>query len=374
MGTGNTSPWIEIFATGTWHGVPYVEADLDTMAENFTRDAATIEPPMVVGHDEDQDVLNDSGLPNAGLLSAMKRVGSKLLAKFKDIPKLISKVVGKGSYSRCSVEIHPNFRGNGLTVRRVALLGGELPEVNTLQKIAALSTDEDNITINFSAGDIKMGDMVKTTETKTTETPAPVAAPAAEPTIDNEEGEEGAVDAAALAQAVADMQVVQGEIMARLEALEGGEAPEMAEDDEEEEEVPVAASADNAEVAKLSAEVADMKADSHLHTVEALCSELSQDGKHTPAALESMKGTMVKMSAADLSVLATELRGAPVRTGEQGKGGEPVKATKTETDEEKVIRFGAEWDGMDKGYQRFCSRAAHIEEAMDTTVFVAKEE
>ena len=132
---------IEIFEAGTYRGQTYDEAALDTMVKNFTDLSAEIKPTAVIGHEENQDLLKNSGLPAAGWMTGVKRVGKKLLASFKDVPQVLMDLIGKGAYKRISSEIYNNYNGKGHALRRVAILGGEIPEVKTLQDIAALYAD-----------------------------------------------------------------------------------------------------------------------------------------------------------------------------------------------------------------------------------------
>lgn len=133
---------IEIFEAGTYRGVTYVDADLDTMVKNFDEFKDQIKPVAVIGHDEDQDLLAKSGLPSAGWVTSLKKVGTKLVASFKDVPKVVADLIGKGAYKRISSEIYNDYLGKGNALRRVAILGGDVPEVKSLDDILALYSDE----------------------------------------------------------------------------------------------------------------------------------------------------------------------------------------------------------------------------------------
>lgn len=132
---------IEIFEAGTYRGKTYTEADLDKMVANFEKHKEAIKPVAVIGHSEDQKLLEDSGIPAAGWMTSLKKVGTKLVSSFKDVPKVIAELVKRKAYKRISSEIYNDYNGDGFTVRRVALLGGEIPEVKTLQDALALYAD-----------------------------------------------------------------------------------------------------------------------------------------------------------------------------------------------------------------------------------------
>lgn len=132
---------IEIFEAGTYRGKAYTEEDLARMVRNFEKHGPAIKPVAVVGHSEDQKLLQDSGIPAAGWMTTLKQAGKKLLASFRDVPKVIADLVNRKAYGRISSEIYNDYEGDGLAIRRVALLGGEIPEVKTLQDVLALYAD-----------------------------------------------------------------------------------------------------------------------------------------------------------------------------------------------------------------------------------------
>jgi hypothetical protein len=132
---------IEIFEAGTYRGKTYTDADLDTMVKNFDELKGEIKPVAVIGHDENQDLLKQSGLFSAGWMESVRKVGTKLVASFKDVPQLLADLINKGAFKRISSEIYNDYNGKGLALRRVAILGGDIPEVKTLQDIAALYSD-----------------------------------------------------------------------------------------------------------------------------------------------------------------------------------------------------------------------------------------
>ncbi|MCS7015609.1 MAG: hypothetical protein NZM42_05740 [Gemmatales bacterium] len=131
---------VEIFAAGTWHGQHFGAAELEQIAENFERFSRTvppvIRPPVVLGHEEDQSWLRQSGLPAAGWVHDVWRDGRRLLAHFSEVPALVAQLINQRAYRQVSVELYRDFehegRHYGWTLRRVALLGGELPAVRGL--------------------------------------------------------------------------------------------------------------------------------------------------------------------------------------------------------------------------------------------------
>jgi len=95
--------------------------------------------PLVVGHDEDGSWLKDSGYPAAGWLESVRKVGTKLVATVVDVPKKIAELIRARAYRTVSPEIYTNFGGKmGPALRRVALLGGQIPHIKTLDDVMAL--------------------------------------------------------------------------------------------------------------------------------------------------------------------------------------------------------------------------------------------
>ncbi len=133
---------VEIFEAGTYRGRTYTTQDLRQMVANWQDFGDKLKPTLVVGHDEDQVLLQNSGLPAAGWLAGLRLKGSKLVADFRDVPQVIVDLVKKGAYRRVSAKVYRNFKRGaqnvGFVLRRVALLGGEIPEIKTLRDVAAL--------------------------------------------------------------------------------------------------------------------------------------------------------------------------------------------------------------------------------------------
>jgi hypothetical protein len=131
----------EIFQAGVHRGERYTVADLDDMVKNFKLARLVIDPPMVTGHEEDQSFLSDSGLPAAGWLLKVYRRGAKLFGDFGGIPRSIAKLINARAYRKVSVEVYDEppegapAGCKGRMIRRVAILGSELPQIKTLSDL-----------------------------------------------------------------------------------------------------------------------------------------------------------------------------------------------------------------------------------------------
>ncbi|HOX38754.1 MAG TPA: hypothetical protein PL033_12260 [Candidatus Brocadiia bacterium] len=150
---------VEVFEAGQRLGMNFSEADLDTIVANWKSHADEgLHPPLVLGHGEGQDLLKDSGLPAAGWVSGLRRAGRKLLADFRSVPETVARLIASAAYRKRSVELYRDYGGNGLTLRRVALLGAELPEIKTLADVETVyleetGTPDDVITVTSAVGE-----------------------------------------------------------------------------------------------------------------------------------------------------------------------------------------------------------------------------
>jgi hypothetical protein len=158
-----------VFQTGIHKGKPYDHRQLDRVVSNFKKFSSGRKPllrvPLVVGHEEDQSYLENSGLPAAGWLTDVRNVkrvcerckgsgrldgkpcegcagsgtASTLKADFAEIPRQVKRLLDGKSYRTISAEIYPDspegIPGEGPMLRRIALLGGEIPAVKSLDDI-----------------------------------------------------------------------------------------------------------------------------------------------------------------------------------------------------------------------------------------------
>lgn len=159
-----TVPGVEAFCTGVHRKNPYVKADLDQMARNFSQLRGTLDPPLVIGHEEAGTWLKDTGYPSAGRVANVRNnytddpclqcggtgrrgtspcpfcAGRGLayvqFVDFVDVPKTFANLIKGRAYSKVSSEVYDDFehggRHYGKALRRVAMLGGELPQIKTL--------------------------------------------------------------------------------------------------------------------------------------------------------------------------------------------------------------------------------------------------
>lgn len=168
---------VEIFNVGVHRGKDFTEKDIHQIIANFHRFGTMVQPPMVLGHGEEDEqfLLGNSGIPAAGWLTALRGEtrGGKvtLVADFKDVPEIVRAVIKRRAFKRISAELYPDFlhegKGHGLMLRRVALLGGEVPEVKDLADVVALGDVAEPI-FAHSEGEKTMPEPNKPEDTKGT--------------------------------------------------------------------------------------------------------------------------------------------------------------------------------------------------------------
>jgi len=148
---------VECLDVGVHRGDEYTLADLQDMARNFHLGVGLHDPPVVVGHEEDQPLVeglaeHNSGAPAVGWITALRvarRRGADgatrpvLLADLDHVHPTVAALVNARAYRKVSPEIYDEdgypedapagWRGKAL--RRLALLGGELPHIRTLRDL-----------------------------------------------------------------------------------------------------------------------------------------------------------------------------------------------------------------------------------------------
>ena len=134
---------VDLFDAREHRGVPYTTEELDQMVGNFEKYQSGARPlmrvPAVLGHSEDQAYLKKEGLPAAAWLSKAWRVGNMLKGSFEDVPAKVARLLRQKSYRTVSVEIYDSppegIPGEGMMIRRVAFLGGDIPEAKGMNEL-----------------------------------------------------------------------------------------------------------------------------------------------------------------------------------------------------------------------------------------------
>jgi len=148
---------VELFAIGTWKGKTFGESDLDAMVDAYT-ELPHMSRPVILGHDDAQPILAGSGLPAAGWVENLRRVGGKLVGDLKGVPSKVAALVKLGAFRKRSSEIYVNYTDTvtgkffPLVFKALALLGAAIPEVKTIDDIYALYAEGE--TFAFEKGNL----------------------------------------------------------------------------------------------------------------------------------------------------------------------------------------------------------------------------
>lgn len=137
--TGRDLGWKEIFEFND-------SSVLDIIISNFHKLKDKLNPPLKLGHDEKQALVQNSGFPSAGWITDVKRKAAtnKLLAYFANVPEVIIKLIERGAYKRISAELYNNYidpatsKAYGPTIRAVSILGADVPKIKTLEDLTVI--------------------------------------------------------------------------------------------------------------------------------------------------------------------------------------------------------------------------------------------
>jgi hypothetical protein len=130
---------VEIFAVGVWHGIPFTVNDLNAIASAFHSLKEVHKVPLKMGHNEEQDITD--GMHALGWVEDVYVANGsdgkpKLFAEFIDMPEIVFSAINQKSYRKVSVELDFGVEHKGtqysIVLSGVALLGADLPAVNTL--------------------------------------------------------------------------------------------------------------------------------------------------------------------------------------------------------------------------------------------------
>lgn len=159
--------WVEVFKAGKWKGYTFKLSDIDEAIENFNNQVA--EPYITIDHNpgvtkETQDFFKTM---NLGTVSALKRNGESLMAKFKNVPKLIAELINSGTLAKRSVEWWTKFKHASGKIFNNVLEGitfhgaNGLPAISTLADIPKLFKDNTKSIENGDLVSIELKQEVK---------------------------------------------------------------------------------------------------------------------------------------------------------------------------------------------------------------------
>jgi len=155
----------EIMAVGKWNGMEFTLDTLNGIASAFEELKNNLDVALKFGHNDKQPMTD--GKPALGWVDKVWVEGDKLLAHYIDLPKIVYNAVKKKLYKNVSVELEfdVNYKGKNYPaiLTGVALLGADIPAVNTLEDLthymnrdAAFSVGR-SMAFSTIAGSIKEG-------------------------------------------------------------------------------------------------------------------------------------------------------------------------------------------------------------------------
>lgn len=131
----------EVFAVGRWNGMDFTLEDLMQIANAFHALGDNHRIPVKLGHNDSQPMTD--GHPALGWVSDVwvNRQSEKLIVRFSDMPEVVYNAVQAKLYRNVSIELDVGVEHKGkyypFVLSGVALLGADIPAVNTLADLTA---------------------------------------------------------------------------------------------------------------------------------------------------------------------------------------------------------------------------------------------
>lgn len=142
---------VEVLKTGTFvsmagNVLTFTEQDLEEIEANAKKLADVVKPPLVATHDEgDNASVQVFGSVHGGTLHNIRKVGEKLLADIKGVPKKAAELLAEVGEFRLSPEVYNDFvhdgQSCGKALRRVAWV--DIPAIKTMAGVTAANLFEE---------------------------------------------------------------------------------------------------------------------------------------------------------------------------------------------------------------------------------------
>ena len=133
---------VELFAAGTWNGLPFTESDLDGIVSSFDALNLSGRVPLKLGHDG-PDVRRDPLTQlSMGWVQSVRRVGDKLLGTI-EVPDKVRGLFKEGYLKFVSIELLKDVKASTRKIPwvldAVALLGTDQPAVGILSDLQSFT-------------------------------------------------------------------------------------------------------------------------------------------------------------------------------------------------------------------------------------------
>lgn len=132
--------WCEVFRPGFWNGKHLGPELVDQIIEAFGANKDQLKVPLRVGS-------HNELAPAGGWVTALKKVGDRLMAEFSDVPRVVGEAINRRLFKQVSIGIvhgHKDEKGKvwPSVLDHVAILGGRIPAVKGLADLPALFEPE----------------------------------------------------------------------------------------------------------------------------------------------------------------------------------------------------------------------------------------
>ena len=131
---------VELFGVGVWNQMPFKQKDLESIERSYKAFTGVLRVPLKLGHNEEQPMTD--GQPALGWVGNVRLAEDKkkLLGDFTDLPEVVYKAIEGKLYNSLSIELAQNvdYKGSRYqwVLEGVALLGADLPAVNTISDLS----------------------------------------------------------------------------------------------------------------------------------------------------------------------------------------------------------------------------------------------
>jgi len=139
---------VEVFAIGKWNGMTFTKHDLQAIVSAFHAIGSNLQVPLKMGHNDEQPFTD--GQPALGWVTDLELTSdNKIMALFEDVPEIVYKAFETKLYKNVSIELAMgvDYKGNHYpyVLSGVALLGADIPAVNTLSDLQAYMSSDFSI-------------------------------------------------------------------------------------------------------------------------------------------------------------------------------------------------------------------------------------
>lgn len=136
---------VELMAIGTWKNIKFEANDLKGIASDFSSLRDVLFAPVKMGHNNEQEITD--GMPALGEIAEVwySKTGKdgkpKLMGRLEGLPDVVYKAIKNKRYNKLSIEVDRDVTYKGrfmkFVLTAVALLGADIPAVNTLSDLNA---------------------------------------------------------------------------------------------------------------------------------------------------------------------------------------------------------------------------------------------